>query len=60
MKNRPIVMDDPVPDPYPEFEAEVFELYRDEGLAPEDLRDPDERQRYAAWLAKQKQSGSQD
>ena len=46
--------DDPVPDPYPEFEAEMFDFYFETGVKPESIKDVDERQRYLRWIAQQK------
>ena len=44
--------DDAVPNPYPEFEAEVFESYRASNLKPEDFPDVVEGKKYKAWLEK--------
>lgn len=33
-----------------EFQAEMFELFRMRGYKPEDLRDQDVANKYAAWL----------
>jgi hypothetical protein len=42
--------DDPVPDPYPEADGEVWEFFREQGYKPEDLQDPQSIKDYTAWL----------
>lgn len=44
--------DDAVPNPYPEFESEVFESYRTGNLEPEDFPDVVEGKKYKGWLEK--------
>ena len=44
--------DDAVPNPYPEFESEVFESYRASNLKPEDFPDVVEGKKYREWLEK--------
>jgi hypothetical protein len=41
---------DPVPDPYPEMDDEVFEMFQAQGLTPDDMADPESKQEYAQWL----------
>lgn len=48
------MFDDPIDNPYPEFEEEVFEYYFESGLKPEDLRDKEAADKYNAWLEKRK------
>lgn len=44
------VFDDPTGEiPYPEFDGEVFEMYRDDGITPEQLHGS-EAVAYAKWL----------
>lgn len=58
--------DDPVPDPYPEFEDEVFEMYQSDGITPADIRGQ-ASVLYQAWLDRKsasetdrKKAGSKD
>ena len=44
--------DDAVPNPYPEFESEVFESYRASNLEPGDFPDLVEGKKYKEWLEK--------
>ncbi len=44
--------DDAVPNPYPEFESEVFEMYRADSIRPEDFPDAVEGKKYKEWLEK--------
>jgi hypothetical protein len=44
--------DDAIPNPYPEFESEVFEMYRSDNIEPEDFPDVEEGQKYKEWLEK--------
>jgi len=44
------LFDDPVPDPYPEFDVEVFELYLEDGIEASELPDEDEAVQYQKWL----------
>ena len=41
---------DPVPDPYPEMQEEMYDLYQYLGHKPEDLLDLEEREGYIKWL----------
>jgi hypothetical protein len=51
-KKDPLTMfDDPVPNPYPEMEEEVFQDMFDDGLTPADIHGPDVV-KYAKWLKK--------
>ena len=50
------MFDDPVPDPYPEFEEEMFELYFDSKLKIEDIKSKKGRDKYAAWLEKRQKA----
>jgi hypothetical protein len=34
----------------PEFQAEMFQLFRMRGWTPEDIKDPKYAVKYAAWL----------
>ena len=43
---------DPDPNPYPEFESEVFEMYRANKLEPDEIVDAKERRKYLKWLVK--------
>lgn len=45
------MFDDPIPNPYPEFESEVFQMYRDMGMIPSDILD-NTAVRYEQWLIK--------
>jgi len=43
--------DDPTPNPnYPEFESEVFQMYKELKLQPNDIADKDESKKYQEWL----------
>ncbi len=42
--------DDAVPNPYPEFEFEVFEMYRADNTKPEDFPDLVEGKKCKEWL----------
>ena len=44
--------DDAVPKPYPEFESEVFEMYRSDNIEPKDFPDLVEGKKYKEWLQK--------
>ena len=56
MKKQPFVdtsmFDDPVPDPYLEFDDEVYESYLAQGRSPQDF-DFVEARSYKRWLDKQ-------
>ena len=41
---------DPLDDSDPEYMEEIFETYKYMGWTPEMIRDPQEREEYAAWL----------
>jgi hypothetical protein len=49
--------DDPVPDPYPEMDNEVFDMYHHRGLTPADIHDEKEAAAYQKWLDKQDAKG---
>lgn len=44
---------DPSPEPYPGEIEEVYQFMKDEEWDPESIRDPVEKAKYLAWLAKQ-------
>lgn len=49
---------DPVPEPYPEMQEEMYDLYRSLGHKPEDLLDLGEREGYIRWLKAHPDSGT--
>jgi hypothetical protein len=44
--------DDAVPNPYPEFECEMFEMYRADHIEPDDIPDLVTGRKYKEWLEK--------
>ena len=44
--------DDAVLNPYPEFESEVFEMYRSDNIEPDDIPDLLTGKKYKEWLEK--------
>lgn len=49
---------DPNLDDDPDFQREMFEMYVEDGVRPEDLREPD-RTKFAQWLSA-KEGGAED
>lgn len=43
------LLDDPTPDPYPEMDGEVYEMYVEDGVTPEDLQEPGATE-FRKWL----------
>ncbi len=54
MKNRTYDEDPELEDENdPEFKEEMFQTFKHMGWTPDDLKNPGDKQEYAAWLAKQ-------
>lgn len=50
-QHRPLQEDPEPPDENdPEFKEEMFETYKEMGWRPEDLKNPQDAEEYAAWL----------
>ena len=52
-KGKEINFDDPEEDSYPEMEDEFYQQLQAHGRLPEDIRDPEVRAKYEAWLKAQ-------
>lgn len=52
MSKTPIVEEDATPDPYPQFQDEVFQMYEDDMIAPDDIPDKITAKAYQEWLNK--------